>query len=719
MVSIGRSGAGKSVFTQFWTGLKDDVVLTHQNNNNQDCTGAVCNLLYDPEVPVESFHGIVRFHSADTILKRLTSLLKRIVSIDGVDKTCGGRITFDEFTSLKQIQALITNGFYKDLEDTTVWNTSGVDVELHNGFREYFKSDHYIQELSSVGDLKKTIADRPVDSSDELKKYNWIQHPTPLYLIVKEICLYVNPGDQMEGILESFEVADTKGASANVGPDASKDILHAIDESDAAFSIHLEPTNSPDYTFYTQFLHDYLKDHPYLPQKHFVIFNRYVGLDNPSANSWLRNVRNSNTSCCIYDGCLKDENAELFSIMVICDMLGRIAKHVNTLDKQRLSECNSILADLKSQLTKYKILLNRIKLKTEPDKKEYVRKAIETLSGKIMDFATSKMNETGYNEKSQPIAQQQLIQGYLAECQKDIENVKSKKGDTAKQDYTQGKYVRYISPFEVITAKKPSKSQDMENINGAVNILLEEVKGELYDSERRDRNIGTYLNEIAYHTRERLRSRRDDASEQRFINITPEKNELFQKVWEYTYLNDQLRAEGDSYPFVKQLCDIEGKDYSETLGIIPQLFSVYDVLQGYFTNPQSRPNNNDKEDDVVKDEILKTVLVNLITRMNLRDHLAQKYVDRKEALYNMYEVVKDYFTGLKANKDCETFYLDKIELLSLHDPDYAETLRQAKIDSIIENGRKEVLRIGDQIQNLSALELPDNNTPINSDEGSR
>ena len=47
IVSVGRSGTGKSSFTRFWTGLGEDVIHTHPDGDNQDCTGTLCNFFYD------------------------------------------------------------------------------------------------------------------------------------------------------------------------------------------------------------------------------------------------------------------------------------------------------------------------------------------------------------------------------------------------------------------------------------------------------------------------------------------------------------------------------------------------------------------------------------------------------------------------------------------------------------------------------------------------
>lgn len=721
VVSVGRSGTGKSSFTRFWTGLGEDVIRTHPDGDSRDCTGALCNFYYDSQVGNNQFRAVIHFISAKELIKRVDTLYQIIRSHDDIDVTCGGRIAFEHFTSLDQIDALVKDGFYctdpeKRKSGESYVNIDGcwgdgeenIKSEIKMAFAAYFKNSEYIKIFNGIN-IDKTPNDKTdVTSAKVLDIYNWMQHPNACYLAVRSIDLFVNPSEQ-NGLLEYFEIADTKGISDTTL--ANEEVLEAITDSDAVFSVHIEHAQAPNRSFYTETLRTYKNNgHKELPKKHFIIFNKAIGLNQASANSGINVIGGTRTSNCLYEGCLKAESKEdstpnRFSVAVVIDMLERIASQVNELDTERMKKCNVYITNLETLIEEYCHMLEELDLKTNFNDEIYVKKAIRRISNVIVADVREKIDALGFDPKNdRALSDPQLQDEYRRVRQEQAE--KAKKGELPKDGY-----VKYISPYQVVSGIEPEDTNDMDNTDAAFEILFEDVKKEMDlkpdEFVKNDREFVIYMNELIGRILARLTSRKQNATIQGCIDIDNEKNEIFAKIWETTYITKNLQNDPNSY--VKNIRGIRDENWSESLTVLPELFNHFPVLQNYFRQAKVRDVKGQNEKDLVEYELLKSVLKQHVRDLQLMAHLARKYVERKRALYQMYTNVKDYFSKIIFSplyEPCEQFYLCHLDLLTNSDPKFADLVNQAKEDRTIKENMEVIKKIFiDDINSLQPLTL--------------
>jgi hypothetical protein len=724
VVSVGRSGTGKSSFTRFWTGLGEDVIRTHPDGNNLDCTGALCNFYYDSHVGNNHFRAVVHFISAKDLIGRVDSLFQQICCHDDVDSSCGGRIEFDHFTSLEQIRTLIGNGFYcpdpeKAINGKAYVNIDGcwgpgdneIKSEIKMAFAAYFKDDTYLDIFNNISAEKTPKDVQDVTTAEELDKYNWMQHPKACYLAVRSIDLFVNPSEQ-KGLLEFFEIADTKGISDTTL--ANDEVLEAITDSDAVFSVHLEHTADPNRSFYKETLRTYKNNgHKELPRKHFIVFNKEIGLDQVSANSGISVIRGTGTSNCLYEGCLKavnndDQTPQKFSVAVVIDMLEKIASQVNELDTERAKKCNVFITNIQTLVEEYRNLLNALVLKPNFNDESYVEDTVRHISNIIADFARDKMEELAFNPKNdKTLTDPQLQEEYKRARQEQSE--RAKEGERPNDGY-----VKYISPYQVISGIEPENANDMDNTDAAMDILFDDVIKEIDLQPKKfpknDRDFVVYINHVIGRILARFTLRKFDATIQGCIDIRREKKELFDKIWEITSISKELQNDPSEY--VANIRKIRDDDSSESLTVFPSMFKHYSILKNYFVQAKPLDFKEQNGQDLIEYETLRNVLKQQVRELQLMAHLARKYVERKRALYKMYSNVEEFFNGIvypPLDKSCHQFYLSHLYLLTNSDPTFASKENQAKDDRIIQDNKEIVNKIfTDSINQLQPLVLQAN-----------
>lgn len=721
VVSVGRSGTGKSSFTRFWTGLGEDIIHTHPEGDNQDCTGALCNFYYDSNLAHNEFKATIHFISVKELLGRINALYDNIRSHEDVDATCGGRINCNHFSDLKEIRELIESGFYcQDPDNMKVgqtyvnqdgcWGAGDNDIksEVKMAFAAYFKDDAYL-DIFKEKDFEKAPEDKKdINTAKDLDKYNWMQHPKPCYLAVKSIDLFVNPSEQ-KGLLEFFEIADTKGISDTTL--ANEEILDAITDCDAVFSVHIEQKTSANRSFYKETLREYMKNgHEILSKKHFVIFNKEEGLNQSSADTGFKVIRGTGTSNCLYEGCLKakdkdDNTPNKFAVAVVIDMLEKIANQVNELDTERMKECNIYISSLKNLVEEYCHMLEKLDLKTNFNDENYVKKAIRRISNNIVADAREKIDALGFDPKNdRALSDPQLQEEYKRVRQEQAE--KAKNGELPKDGY-----VKYISPYQVISGIEPENTNDMDNTDAAFEILFNDVIKEMDltpdEFAKNDREFVLYMNELIGRILARLTSRKQDATIQGCIDIDDEKNEIFAKIWERTRISENMQNDPNIY--VKNIRKIKEEDWSESLTVLPELFNHFPVLQNYFRQAKNRDVREQNEKDLLEYDVLKSVLKQQIKELQLMVHLARKYVERRRALYQMYTNIKDYFSKIiftPLYEPCQQFYLCHLDLLTDSDSEFANLVNQVKEDRIINENMNVINNIfSDKINSLQPLIL--------------
>lgn len=714
VAAIGDSGSGKTTFLRKWTGLGEDVLYTHDKMEedglaeNIDCTGSVCNFhqYIGDDLKVGEFRGFVCLRTRDEVLKIINEAYQDIIdSAKGIghgsntefDRTCGGRIKNDTFNDLNKIKELIDkedNEFYRYLtaDSSNPW---GINVEESKRvvFSRFFKSSVYIDELSNNN---KTYIE--VNDSETLKKYNFIQHDTPCYMIVKKIDLYIKPDPGVKNILESFEISDTKGISDLVN--AEKDLMNAIEESDAVFSVFMSGKSKTGIALYDSILRKHFcigGNWAGFPQKHFVIYNQLIGLSEQAVKNDITMIKNTQCSNLIYRGKLKtnpdsDEPRE-FTLYVLCHMLNMIAENIHKIDSDRLRECNEDLVTIKKQVEAYLTMLQGMSLKTSFNEAEHIKKRIQDIQKEILSYTSEKMNETGYDPSNS--VTEADANAYIEECKKAI-----------KHPVDDAEYVRYISPYEVITGIKPSDESEVDNDEKAVGVLCDSIMCSLNAEKESmsDYNIGTYLNRFVVKLRNELHNRTRPQSTQRKINIREEQDALFDKVFSCTKIS---KTETLSNDYAKEIIELYHRDFSEPLCVIPELFSVFDLLKTYFENaddygdggPQRHDNN------VIQYEKLKDAVKEKVEDLELANHLATKHLSRPRFLYEMYKEIKELFENIGENNSCYQYYIDKFDILYADDNDVKKEKDRAINDNRIMEKRNALMLLKSRIDEIEDFEI--------------
>lgn len=731
VVSVGRSGTGKSTFTRNWTGLGEDVIHTHPDGDNQDCTGALCNFYYDSSLSENQFRGVVHFLSAKELVKRIDALYQDICRYPDVDETCGGFIKTDSFTDLSQVRDLIKKGFYIHVSKTGCWGSgdSKIKTEMKFAFAAYFKDDSYIRIFDGLNAEIAPEDKKDITTSKELDKYNWMQHEQACYMAVKSIDLFVNPREQ-KGLLEFFEIADTKGISDTTL--ANAEILDAISDSDAVFSVHLEQTGSPNRSFYTDILYSYMNDgNETLPDKHFVVFNKEIGLTQGSADKGFDVIDKTSTSNCLYEGCLKDEGykdeymslykenykdeliiglSKKFSVAVVIDMLERIASKVCELDTMRMQKCNTYILNLKTMIEAYLQQIHVLNLRTDFDEEQYVRNAILEMAENVRKYAQEKIDKLGYDPKNDDALSDSELEEEYEKVRKE-QAEQTKKGNLPKEGF-----VHYISPYEFVCGRAPEKADDFDDTDGAMDVLCDSVAKEIEEAKedeekfcKADNYFVIYINEFIARIINRLSQSKGEATLQRRIDMEEEIAAVFSKIWTITHLNETLRKDPNRYVVdLNKILD-DSKKKSEGLTTFPPFFNHYPILKDYFSRAEDLDVNAQNGDNIVDFDALKTVLKEQVRELEIKKRLARKYVDRKCALHAMYERIVDYFKHILTppyRDQCIKFYMNHIELLTAHDKIHQSRIQQAEDDKrIIENAIAISKVLADELEKLQPLIL--------------
>lgn len=654
ITTIGAARAGKSLFTQLFTGLGEDVVKTQEGS--EDCTGALSNLYHDATIEEGKFFAKVFFHTELEILDSINTLLNEVWNSQPSWKPSCSNLPRC-FNSITEISRFV--GKAEMIESDIV--TSGVDNSVINGLLAYFRNNTYFEFLNH---------DEIIINNDPIRltEFNYMKAATPRYLAVKEIQLYVNMG--LDNLCADFIIADTQGASIIAGPKANDDIFRAIDDSDAVFSICANRGSLEGLDFYNKVLKSYIKGsvndilRSSLRERHFTLVNLWNGQPIQNLNQSAKQLEYTGTTCCAYLGTLKDEecpeNPKGFVRKIIIDMLGRISKQVLRFDQNRIQNSNMLREQLAEAIHELSGLLNKISsdLQLKFNKEEYALKRIQGLFHEVV----SELDDM---------------------YQKDVRNSGSI-NDDSEEDFCQelNDKDKDIQTFRTIAGCFP-KTELIDVIEEGVKQLYNIVES----SEAMklapipdDFGISPYIGKLVAKFREDFGRNRNNIFEQKELDITVNKDKVFTMIWDVLRIPVVFRTEHNV--FLQEITSLYKAKYYENIMIPPKTFYCHQVLKEYFQNVEIE--DYEKINVLLDKEELLAALTNVIREMDIKEIVTEHYVSCSVAMLRMYRDLRIYFTEKCPDSvDVLEFYVSHLDLLTVDDPEYKLLLERHEADKVL------------------------------------
>ena len=647
IVSIGEKNQGKSLFNQIFTGLPKDskILKVKAHNATKDCTGAV-NTFYHKEgqtLPLIK----VEFLTVKEIVDNIKSAIKLIQTeikdshwtLTGID-SIRDKIELKNFLANTNHQAVIAN--------------LTINPEIKSSLEQYFDSDNNLGFVDLLGKSQITVSENDVD------EYNDMQHPSKHFLAVKKINVTLDL--YREGLFQYFEVADTKGLSAEAGAVANQKLIYdVINESDAVLSI-ARTGGQQNWKIYTQALGDPYRNNQVFKEKHFAIINVEEGHEMESADAGAKFIDDQKLSDYCYIGRLwEDANTDShdqsiphgenpcipkdFVDNLIIHMLGKIAKHITEIDNERIAICQQSGNTISGALSKLKQLLADIDY-TPFDEDKLVKE-------KVREFCDSALK---YIEEQQcEILEKKRSESDEEELDADLyyKHVTEKNNEN-----------RFASVYEILTGEQFSGTLPKVDDDDESDIEIEKAVTYLLQSEIVNNQIpvklnnrfyfGVYANELVWAIRRVVLETLFEREKQHPIACKM-KEDLFDKLWELFHLNEisgkpvkwDAAYVDEEIHEMKVLNNVYNKGVFSPFIKSEVLMTPYSFLKEYFA---LLSNNIDEDDEG-----------NFIEKPELDDKLCHKAIEKEFAKLALREKIIDSIKNF---------------------PDYMETFCNNIIDAI-------------------------------------
>lgn len=674
IVSIGEKSQGKSLFTQIFTGLHPEskILKVKAHNDTRDCTGAV-NTFYHKDGQNRPLIR-VEFLTVTDIVENIKSAIGLIQdeihnpnwTLKGVESICdksGLKLFLTNTNHQAEITSLVIN------------------PEIKSSLGQYFGNE---EETSFVDLLGRPSI--PVPESD-VDEYNDMQHSSRHYLAVKRINITLDLF--REGLFQYFEVADTKGLSAEAGAVANQNIIYdVINESDAVFSIS-RTGQQQNWKFYNQALGDHYRNNAVFKNKHFAIINVEEGFPMASADAGTKFLDDQKLSNFCYIGRLfedsetdstdlsipKSDNGEnyctpkSFVDNLIIHMLGKIANHITEIDNERIRICQQSGNIISESLSKLKELLGNISY-TQFDEEKLVTE-------KVRGFCDAALK-------------------FIEEQKTEIRKEREKDSDNEESDYElYHRYVtdktsenRFASVYEVLTGEQyPGKLPQVDNddedkeIEKAVSYLFqsEKVTTRIAKNLNNQIHVGEYADELVWAIRAVILDPLFEREKQHPI-ACKKKEEIFTHLWELFSL-DQISGKCDSWDVnyvddkireMRVLNDVYKKGVFSPFEKSDELMTPYSFLKEYFRLLSLPQNNDDDEEDYIEKKqnldntLCLKAIENEIARLSIKEKIINRikhFPDSIESYCNNVINAIGNFDGDIAKYGCQ-FYLDNIEVIA-------------------------------------------------------
>lgn len=676
--SVGPARAGKSTFTQLYSGLPENLVKTKEGS--EDYTGAICNYINDSNLQKGQFVAEISFLSEHEILKSINGLLKLAVDkarsngeLNGVSLSIP-----EKFNSKSEV----INCIGRAIEIPGVENVSMLEKYLSEGVRYWEYAGHAPITISNINN--KGIFAENID------EYNLLDSKEKKCFAVREVNIYANLGS--DGLFDDFIVGDTMGISEHVGKAAEDSVDKAMEDSDAVFSIHLTQ-QQPKYYFYDTFLRNRKSNNALLAKKHYIIVNCDEGMDSESVKGQVSKVRKTETSDCIYVGSLKSKNnpdmPEKFAKSVVRDMLGKIANHIREFDEERVEKCNRSVEKIKETLQDLRVLLNNLELVDEFNCRNEVHKF--------------------YSIMLEPI---------LKEIHLKMQDAEDLKGEDDYDAFRSSKDSKFPSAYEIITGRTPwnentkgstSASSRVVDIMDDVESAVKERYEGLVEKANESRYYGGsdmvfcgWLQIVLPEFFTKMSEGMTNVEKQLPTIIQKEKDYLFNFIFDKLELREDVRDEGN--PYVSALMDIYQREYKGNITKLPLDKYVYSTLKKYFEE-------HSLEDEVLSDSLsvidtneLLEILQESIVALNIPDWLHKLYTEKYNALCSFYTDVDNFINKRNYENDYVDILVNHLELLPNNEM-LIEKQRRSEADKGIKENRELLSRVVDGFNQLGPLSL--------------
>lgn len=665
VAAIGYTGVGKSEFHNGYTGLENKA-FPRNPANMQDSTGTV--------VTVQSSYG--RGLSYEILLFNENEVLKVINwYIDEIRKqlpgwSANGYAHFHNINDVKKCRGQVV--FPDNIQPSL---KSGIEhyfcVPQEGDWVDWLINREVQVEGNSLMIQQKPDGRRFITTSDVsiAHKFILISEPCKFFLATKEVRVFADDLRNNDDILSCFEIVDTKGLSTYAGAYVNNEIMDAIQDCDAVFSICKD-----DQTYINQFHGDVLgsfRGNTVFKKKHFAIINLFDpnnrDINQPIA---IRQLENQNTSNKAYLGsALKDKD---FANYVIVDMLASITEVVTMLDKERIRKCNNSVNKINTDITHLRSLVDRINLE-EFNEDSVVRKKVEELFNLATDTITT------FAQKKQVGKGADITEAMIAS-----------------------------KVYAIIVGSEDNIAQPkINNVEQAINIAVESRYKSmgLEKGGRTENTIGSFIQDTAIKFNDVVCKPLYELSLQQTC-VDPLKRELLDEIWQDLMLDKIFDSDNYNWgieevahinPFFEHLSNI----YTTEAGIgtheVPRMFSSYTILYNYFSNPNVDIEPNDDKFMSVNHKHLKETLKEAFINCNIGSIIESIEIDKGEIPLQASNLIRDAFKMGYIDM-CMSFYKNYTYVIL--DETERERIKQHSL-------MKEIHSIMSEVQKISIGIIPE------------
>ncbi len=592
------------------------------------------------------------------------------------------------------------HGFYNRLMALLA---GGANESLRKGLLYYFKNSSYL-------DLLNKPMHPIVDGEgfiNELRRYNYIQYTNENgekpnnFLAVRNIDLYCNLG--LDGVFSDFVVSDTMGASNNVGQHSSDEIMEAIRNNDAVFSIYRAKGPIADMDFYDIDLRRESQNDYYLRSKHFAIINKqrldtYIDehgttIAQPiTIDNAIELIENTQSTDICYVGKFKfdandpeftpdQESPEKFAKWIIVDMLNKIADRVSNFDEQRRRNCDKFLSESQTKFNDLEAILSKLSI--------------------INNFNI-------YDKLKEEIGKRRDT--YLEEFLNNVyDDVKSKIDSINNGNLINDSEVRTMNWYDIIVGK----TQTTRNYDDRINLetAFKEIYNDISNMGVRSHyikgdvhSIGSYIDEISRNIRVRINKSFNMTPKNTSPEFEQRKTEMLNHFWKtfhFDVLFDAPEWNEDKISQInndvlkqltKYIACIKSSEPNETpLDKLPKSFMI---LKGYVNSDSFSELENAVEDNennkilqqrsVINRDTLIDVLVSCYENVDIQNlnssALKLKYDTLKTIYGNMDDLLNQSLNTSDFMDSFVALYLDRPEILTEGDSEFKNKAKQASVD---------------------------------------
>ena len=745
VIVFGRKSMGKSLFTQLYTGLGEDIVSTKRPGDDLDKTGALNVIMHSSDYKqgeqairvVFKNQETVRSYVNDCIVPLLKLGLKLPETVEGI------------YPSWAALNEVLSDPKKKSIAYSII---ETVEAQPHKESIDDVMG--WIALLKGIFEMESDFSDisRGAESieitKEELPIYNNIQNSHKRkYLEVRYIEIILNLGHN--GMFENFEICDTKGMSVSQGAaKAEKEILKEINDSDAAFSIQRIGQGRGEDAFYNTLNNNrgILLNQGIsvdLHNKHFAVFNLDADAKPQSVKKTIDCILKYDLARKIYIGSLisgvEYEEVEIdpriFVETAIVDMLAEITDSTTMQDQMLIEKCNSNLVVIYEKKRSLIDSLNDIEIKIcECDKDRILIGKIKELQDCIVKGLDKIATEN--NVRIRGLAYENLKRNSNDDDPSmDIPDESSDNLYASNEEYRVKRIFSMIAGNapskeidDLINKHQESKNLEQDAVDSAIRyVIARDVrpkagsdvcmdvpgKGKVY-ANGSVQNIGSYIDSVSYAFYEIMRKNINEefAPSTEILGVQKLNDAVFRMIWNgfkldvlYENFNKDVfdKYQNEIVQKMKKIYSVSKSDPTGSY-IIPEV--SFNILKEYFrvVNGFRAQSAVDLVKPIIDWHILVQSIVEVYRRFDLKGRIEKKLAEECRMKENLFDGV----IALLVSQDIPVSLIDmyssrpidelrKAEILS--DSDYRKIKNKENWQEVI-NARNEI-----DVLNITSLQV--------------